>query len=73
MPEREEIGAVINGVTECLFGRHVGDRADDHAGDRDLRLRHGLDVRRPAAQKLREAEIENLDEPALGAHQVRAS
>ena len=47
--EREEIGAVIDRPAERLLGRHVGHRADDHAGNRHLRLRDARALRRRRA------------------------
>ena len=68
--EREQIGAMVDGAPERLLRRHVGDGTDHHPRHRHLRLRH----LRPDAgrDELGQAEIEHLDQPALGAHQVRA-
>ena len=70
--EREEVRPVIDGPPERLLRRHVGHGPDDHARDRHLRLRvtRGLGALGP--HELGEAEVEHLDEPALGPHQVRA-
>ncbi len=70
--EREEIRAVIDRPPERLLGRHVGHGADDHAGDRDLRLREPRRLGALGLDELGQPEVEHLDEPALGPHQVRA-
>ena len=69
--EREQIGAVIDRMAERLLRRHVRDRAQHHPGHRDLRLGH-LGGAAAILDELGEAEVEDLDQAALGAHQVRA-
>ncbi len=72
--EREDVGAVIDGLALDLLRRHVADRSHDrsHArvragpGGRDARLL----VRRPGLHQLREAEVEHLREAVLRDHDV---
>ena len=70
--EGKQIRALIDGTAERLLGRHIGHRADDHPRDRDLRLRDARGLGALGPDKLRQPEIEDLDQPALGPHQVRA-
>ena len=66
----EQVDAVIDRPSERLLGGHVRDRADDHSRHGHLGLRDVLrgDVR----DELRQTEVEDLDQPALGSHQVCA-
>ena len=69
--EREQVGAMIDAASERLLRRHVRDGADHHAGDGHLLLGDQL-VALFRRQELRQAEVEHLDEAAVGANQVGA-
>ena len=68
--EREQIDAVIDRSPKRLLWSHIRDRPDDHSRHRHLRRGHFL--RCHVRNEFGEAEVEDLDEAALGAHQVCA-
>ena len=67
--EGEEVAAHVDGFSEELLGRHVGERPERGAFARQL----GPRARRvPAFESLREAEVEDLHLSAGGQHDVPA-
>ena len=67
------IGVLAMTFADISEARGGGGRGGgDHAGDRDLRLREPGRFRALGLHELGQAEVEHLDEAALGPHQVRA-
>ena len=72
MPSEKTSERAIDRLALRLLGRHVGDRADDAAFDRELlpgHRRRQVVARRVLAQ-LREAEVQHLDAALVADHHV---